>query len=117
MSTSTRRYSSSRPALEQAQNNVWRGRAAHVAVFFRRSPDARPEDAGRRSHAPFFAPLFRFINNAADEPQIHSELESFLRSPTVRRRADDDLTLFLAAARHCAGDGPLTLTDARPDGE
>ena len=70
---------------------------------------------GGTPHAPFFAPLFRFINNAADEPQIHSELESFLRSPTVRRRADDDLTLFLQRrTADRAGDGPLTLTDDGP---
>ena len=103
--------------MEQAQNNVWRGRAAHVAVFSDGLQMLALKMPGGAPHAPFFAPLFRFINNAADEPQIHSELESFLRSPTVRRRADDDLTLFLAARADRAGDGPLTLTDARPDGE
>jgi len=46
-------------------------------------------------HGAFFKPLFQFIETAKDE-QGREELEAFLRSPRVRAKADDDLTLLLA---------------------
>ncbi len=51
-------------------------------------------------HAPFFAPLFRFVAECGEDGQ--EQLQSFLRSPRIVDRADDDLTLLLAVnqARH-----------------
>lgn len=57
-----------------------------------RMPEGEP-------HAPFFAPLFQFLDTAADLEAAHRELETFLGSPRIQERADDDLTLFLAARR------------------
>jgi hypothetical protein len=49
------------------------------------------------AHAPFFAPLFKFIAEAKDLDVANQELTGFLRSPRVCDRTDDDLTLLLAA--------------------
>ena len=48
-------------------------------------------------HAPFFAPLFRFLAEATDPSAANAQLAAFLRSPRIADRADDDLTLLLAA--------------------
>lgn len=55
-----------------------------------RMPEGEP-------HAPFFAPLFRFLDEATDLPAAHRELEAFLGSERIQERTDDDLTLLLAA--------------------
>jgi hypothetical protein len=48
-------------------------------------------------HAPFFSPLFQFVTDMTDAVVANEQLGTFLRSPRVTERADDDLTLFLAA--------------------
>ena len=48
-------------------------------------------------HPGFFDPLFRFVAAAEDPEAAATSLRGFLDSPRVRDRADDDLTLFLAA--------------------
>lgn len=45
-------------------------------------------------HAPFFVPLFRFTADCGEDGK--EQLLSFLRSPRIVERADDDLTLLLA---------------------
>lgn len=84
-------------ALNTAQLTVWRGAAAHVAILSDglqmlalKMPEGTP-------HAPFFSPLFRFVAGMTDETEAKEQLEAFLRSPRVRERVDDDLTLLLAA--------------------
>ncbi|MGB3404647.1 MAG: PP2C family serine/threonine-protein phosphatase [Microcoleaceae cyanobacterium] len=84
-------------AVETAQINIWQGTATHLAVFSDglqmlglKMPDGTP-------HQPFFSPLFEFVANADDEMMAKEQLVSFLRSPRVSQRTDDDLTLVLAA--------------------
>ena len=50
-------------------------------------------------HAPFFTPLFTFAAGMEDQTQGAAQLASFLRSPRITERADDDLTLVLAVRR------------------
>lgn len=83
-------------AVEQAQLALWRGAVDHIAAFSDglqrlalQMPDAMP-------HKPFFLPLFRFVDEAADPVAAREQLEQFLRSPRIAQRADDDLTLLLA---------------------
>jgi hypothetical protein len=83
-------------AVEKAQLTVRQAQTAHVAVFSDglqmlalKMPEGTP-------HAPFFAPLFRFVEGIMDETQAQAELVAFLRSPRVTSRTDDDLTLLLA---------------------
>ncbi|KKD35530.1 MAG: PP2C family serine/threonine-protein phosphatase [Limnoraphis robusta] len=84
-------------AVETAQINVWQGEPAHLAVFSDglqmlalKMPEGTP-------HKPFFSPLFQFISTVTDQTEAQEQLESFLRSPRVTQRTDDDLTLILAS--------------------
>jgi Serine/threonine protein phosphatase len=84
-------------AVETAQFQVHREKMAHLAVFSDglqmlalKIPEGTP-------HGPFFAPLFRFSREFKDEVEAKQQLESFLRSPRVSERTDDDLTLLLAS--------------------
>ncbi len=84
-------------AIETAQFHVRREKMAHLAVFSDglqmlalKIPEGTP-------HGPFFAPLFRFSAQVQDESDAQQQLESFLRSPRVCDRTDDDLTLLLAS--------------------
>ena len=84
-------------ALDKTQVTVWRGTPAQVAVFSDglqmlalKLPEGTP-------HAPFFAPLFRFVAQMTDEVEAQEQLKAFLHSPRITERADDDLTLLLAA--------------------
>lgn len=84
-------------AIATAQWQVWRGKLAQLAMFSDglqllalKMPEATP-------HTPFFSPLFRFAAQIQDEAEAQQQLESFLRSPRVTERTDDDLTLLLAS--------------------
>ena len=84
-------------ALDEAQRTAWSGEPRYLAAFSDglqalalRRPDHTP-------HAPFFAPLFRFAGEAEDASTGEAELAAFLAGPRVTARADDDLTLLIAA--------------------
>ena len=47
-------------------------------------------------HVPFFAPLFRFFEGAADLADAPAQLHAFLQSSRITQRTDDDLSLLLA---------------------
>ena len=47
-------------------------------------------------HAPFFVPMFRALREAASAGDLAGPLRSFLDSPAVNARTDDDKTLILA---------------------
>ncbi len=47
-------------------------------------------------HPPFFDPLFEALRTLPDWQSLGDKLESFLRSPSVSSRSDDDKTLLLA---------------------
>ncbi|OIO94724.1 MAG: hypothetical protein AUJ96_28120 [Armatimonadetes bacterium CG2_30_66_41] len=84
-------------ALDTAQVQTWRGRVGGVAAFsdgLQMVALKMPEGA---PHAPFFAPLFRFAAQCEDGAAATEQLVSFLRSPRIAERTDDDRTLLLAA--------------------
>lgn len=85
-------------AVEKAVCVVCRGCVKHVAAFTDglqmlalKMPEGTP-------HAPFFTPIFSFLDEDADADAVSRALRSFLDSPRVRERTDDDMT-FLAASR------------------
>jgi hypothetical protein len=84
-------------ALETAQFQVRWEKFSHLAVFSDglqmlalKIPEGAP-------HRPFFSPLFKFVSSVTDGEDAKQQLESFLRSPRVSERTDDDLTLLLAS--------------------
>jgi hypothetical protein len=48
-------------------------------------------------HPPLFTPLFQFVAHIESLEEGATQLEAFLRSPRLRDRAEDDITLLLAA--------------------
>jgi hypothetical protein len=84
-------------ARERLQRQVWRGAAAHVAMFSDGLQMLALKMPAATPHAPFFAPLFRFAAEKGGLPSGNEELAAFLGSDTIRRRTDDDVTLLLAA--------------------
>lgn len=85
-------------AAEQAQTAVWHGTVAFVAAFSDGLQMLALRMSDNSPHAPFFAPLFRFIQEQQDMSEAQIELRQFLNSPRIMQRADDDLTLLLAQA-------------------
>ena len=84
-------------AVETAQVSVWQGNTAYIALFSDglqalalKMPECTP-------HTPFFSPLFRFVKAITDETKAQEQLVTFLRSPRVTERTDDDLTLLLSS--------------------
>ena len=55
-------------------------------------PDGEP-------YRPFFGPLFSLVAAETDACDSRAQLESFLSSPRINARTDDDKTLLLAALR------------------
>jgi hypothetical protein len=49
-----------------------------------------------RPHVPFFAPIFESLRSCPDPLQLRAPLRTFLESPQVEERTDDDKTLILA---------------------
>lgn len=83
-------------ALEAAQVKIWRGKLAHLAMFSDGLQMLALKMPLGLPHNPFFLPLFQFVAAAAESEDAQQQLESFLRSPRVTQRTDDDLTLLLA---------------------
>lgn len=85
--------------LKAVQFKHLRRRFTHAALFsdgLQRLALKMPE---AEAHAPFFAPLFGFVTQASEATpeQRNEQLAAFLQSPRITERADDDLTLVLAA--------------------
>lgn len=84
-------------ALESAQIKVWEGEIAHFALFsdgLQRLALKLPEGT---PHAPFFTPLFRFVDQMEDSQAAERELQGFLAHPRITERTDDDLTMVLGS--------------------
>ncbi|NJK39089.1 MAG: protein phosphatase 2C domain-containing protein [Oscillatoriales cyanobacterium RM2_1_1] len=85
-------------ALETLQIRSWLQPPANLAIFSDglqllalKLPESIP-------HPPFFAPLFEFVRQVQVE-EATEQLVSFLKSPRVTERTDDDLTLILATLK------------------
>ena len=93
-------------ALEQADVVVQAGPVCQVAMLCDglqllalKYPDLDP-------HPGFFAPLFGFLESAANPTDATATLEQFLASPRIAARTDDDLSLLLGAWSAAAGRSP-----------
>jgi hypothetical protein len=83
--------------LDEAQIVVSRRAASRIAAFTDGLQRLALKMPSGEPHAPFFAPLFHFAAQPLEPAEAVSQLETFLRSPRIMERADDDLTLLLAA--------------------
>lgn len=83
-------------ALDQTQVHVWRGDTAYVAALSDGLQMLALNMQDNVPHAPFFKPLFRFMEHVTDENSATEQLVKFLTSPRVREKTTDDLTLLVA---------------------
>ena len=83
-------------AIQTAQVGVWHGVARHIAAFSDGLQMLALKMPAGLPHAPFFMPLFHFMASMTDAADAQDQLAAFLRSPRVRERTDDDVTLLLA---------------------
>ena len=90
-------FLNSRRAMKRLQVTVWRGSAAHMAIFSDGLQRLSLKMPGGTPHGPFFAPLFSMVSDNPDNEEPNAQLESFLRSPRVTESTSDDLTLLLFA--------------------
>jgi hypothetical protein len=88
--------------VERMQITVLPGQTRRLAMFTDglqmlalKMPLAQP-------HIPFFKPLFGLLEQTPDVAASQARLEEFLRSPRLRTRTDDDLTLLLASSREAS---------------
>jgi hypothetical protein len=82
--------------LERMQHQVQSMAVTGLALFTDglqmlalKMPQASP-------HTAFFAPLLHLLATTTEREHAESQLRSFLQSPRITQRADDDLTLVLA---------------------
>jgi serine/threonine protein phosphatase PrpC len=83
--------------LSCAQAVVWKGTPRSLALFSDGLQMLALDMQPCQPHIPFFSPLFQFVRAVTDESEGQQQLTSFLCSPRVTGRTDDDLTLLLAA--------------------
>ncbi|MBE9190359.1 protein phosphatase 2C domain-containing protein [Gloeocapsopsis crepidinum LEGE 06123] len=83
-------------ALDTAQITLWQGKTAKIALLSDGLQMLALELDQGKPYAPFFSPLFHFVAQIQDETEAKDQLVSFLRSPRIAERTDDDLTLLLA---------------------
>lgn len=83
-------------ALETAQFGLHPA-ATYLALFSDGLQRIALDMATGTPFAPFFLPLFRFVANEPEAVAAQTQLTSFLSSPRVQERSDDDITLLLAA--------------------
>ncbi len=83
-------------AISRAECAHWEGTIRNLAIFSDGLQRLALRLPGGEAHAPFFSPLFRFVSDLEVDADGKDQLASFLRSPKITERADDDLTLLLA---------------------
>jgi hypothetical protein len=89
-------FLTSSEALPSAHAIVCRGRLSHLAVISDGLQMAALRMPAAEPHPGFFQPLFRFLDEQGDGGTAQAALASFLASPRLRERTEDDVTLLLA---------------------
>jgi hypothetical protein len=74
----------------------WAGRVDELAIFSDGLERLILRFADRTVHDPFLTPLFEALRQSEDPDDYFQPLRTFLDSPAVNERTDDDKTLILA---------------------
>jgi len=90
-------FLTSTEAIASAQIRVFHGAVRRVAAITDGLQMLALAMPSGEAHAAFFASAFRFAAGITDSETAQQQLVTFLTSPRIRARADDDLTLVLAA--------------------
>jgi hypothetical protein len=90
-------FLTSETAITDAQFVFEKNAIRHMAVFSDGLQMLCLKMTDSSPHPAFFKPLFHFLSAATNSEIAQKQLNSFLESPRIKDRTDDDLTLFLAA--------------------
>jgi len=90
-------FVTSQDAMDNMEIVVWRGRLSRLALMSDGLQMIALRMPSREPYPGFFVPLFDFIAETKNGDEAQEQILSFLKSPRVRERTDDDLTLLLAA--------------------
>ncbi len=82
---------------DAAQFSVWHGQVSGVAVFSDGLQMLALKMPEGTAHPAFFSPLFNMVAAQENTREVEEELRIFLQSDRITERADDDLTLVVAA--------------------
>jgi hypothetical protein len=96
-------------ALPSAQSAVWQGALANLAILSDGLQMAALRMPGGEPHPGFFTPLFQFLAQQSDGTAAQEALTSFLGSPRLRQRTDDDVTLVMATLVSGGSDATAAL--------
>jgi hypothetical protein len=102
-------FLTSTEALPSAQSAVWQGALANLAILSDGLQMAALRMPGGEPHPGFFTPLFQFLAQQSDGTAAQEALTSFLRSPRLRQRTDDDVTLVMATLVSGGSDATAAL--------
>ncbi len=88
--------------------SIFEGRVEELALFTDGLERLALDFATNTAFPGFFEPMFKplKITNAGRQRELSRELRTFLDSPRVIERTDDDKTLILARRIASAGEGP-----------
>ncbi len=84
-------------SIDEVGFHTFTGQITHIALFTDGLESVALQMPDAIAHPPFFTPLFQFVAHVESPMEAQNQLEQFLRSPRLRERADDDLTLVLMA--------------------
>jgi hypothetical protein len=105
----TTRFLTDEDALTALQVGVFATQPTDIALMSDGLEPLALHYASKTAHAPFFDPLFNALQAREGDGEIIAlsrALESFLASPRVAERTDDDLSLIMATRRPRASDEP-----------
>ncbi|CAK0749718.1 Protein phosphatase 2C-like protein [Gammaproteobacteria bacterium] len=86
-------------ALEKLEILHIEGRIARIAIFSDGIQRLALSFSTKAAFPPFFQPLFAHLETSPEKSTLATELKSFLGSPQINGRTDDDKSLILAS-RH-----------------
>ena len=88
----------SRRALQKAAIEIIRPptKVDRIAMMTDGIMELSLDHKNRQPHAPFYEPLFAWLDQSADHPHPSAELHETLASRTIQAKTDDDTTLLLA---------------------
>ena len=92
-------FLTSAEAIATSQSVVWRGSLAHLAVLSDGLQMAALHMPDGEPHPGFFTPLFNFLAQQKEDSVAQAALTTFLGSPRLRERTDDDVTLVIGTLR------------------
>ncbi|MBA3752890.1 MAG: protein phosphatase 2C domain-containing protein [Nitrospira sp.] len=95
-------------AIETAQFVIEHGPSESLALFSDGLQMLALEYPEWNPFIPFFRPVFDFVREHDDEDMARAELEATMKSPRIRQRSSDDITLVLATRMHPAKQSNFT---------